>query len=412
MARRHTKRAKKPHRRTHRKRTHRVSRGGGWSEGPNFVSPGNLIHNQYPGIGKDCTGNPASLRPGYIAYYTPEGLPGHGPGWSRGGRRKGKGKKRVKGGALSVAANQLFGPVSNPNLAPVNGCLTPKPGDFPATQGVGGTVANPAALPVVMSMPGVPVNGQPLMPKVQLDASADPNNLKGAGQNGASQNGGRYGFFPGMGPLNDVNGVGTSPAPFGRIPCERGTFNPLNPDPGHVQELTTAPAMPPYVTSNLQRMQGGAELTGAPTMVGSSGFSAANFPVVRVGDADSMRYYAPTAGYRNDFMTFRAPSAVPGLTVQTPYDARAFNQACIKTGGGKRSTRKRSTRNRKHRKHSKGGAAAGETGHPVAEDAGEFSNITLKEVQNRFDFDGSRQGLPVKFGGKRSHSKKSRKCRK
>lgn len=406
MARRHTKRAKKPHRLTHRKRTHRVARGGGWSEGPNFVSPGNLIHNQYPGIGKDCTGNPASLRPGYIAYYTPEGLPGHGPGWSRGGRRKGKGKKRVKGGALHVAANQLFGPVSNPNLAPVNGCLTPKPSDFPATQGVGGTVANPAALPVVMSMPGVPVNGQPLMPKVQLDASADPNNLKGAGQNG-----GRYGFFPGQGPLNAVSGIGTSPAPFGRIPCERGTFDALNANPGNVQGLTTAPPLPPYVTSNAPRMQGGATLMGAPTQVGSSGFSAANFPVVRVGDADSMRYYAPTAGYRNDFMTFRAPSAVPGLTIQTPYDARAFNQACIKTGGGKRNTRKRKT-HRKHRKHSKGGAAAGETGHPVANDAGEFSNITLKEVQNRFDFDGSRQGLPVKFGGKRRSSKKSRKCRK
>jgi hypothetical protein len=163
-------------------------------------------------------------------------------------------------------------------------------------------------------------------------------------------------------------------------------------------------------------MQGGAELMGAPTSVGSSGFSAANFPVVRVGDADSMRYYAPTAGYRNDFMTFRAPSAVPGLTIQTPYDARAFNQACIKTGGGKRrkhhTRRKRSTRRTHMRKGGAAGHSIGETGNPVAEDAGEFSNITLKEVQNRFDFDGSHQGLPVKFGGKRSRSKKSRKCRK
>ena len=405
MARRHTKRAKKPHRRSaHRKRTHRVARGGGWSEGPNSVSPGYLIHNQYPGIGKDCTGNPASLRPGYIAYYTPQGLPGHGSGWSRGGRRKGK--KRVKGGALSVAANQSFGPVTNPSLPPVSGCLTAKPGYFPATQGVGGTVANPAALPVIMSMPGVPVAGAALMPKVQLDASADPNNLRGAGQRG-----GRYAFFPGMGPLNGVNGVGTSPAQFGRIPCERGTFDALNANPGNVQGLTTAPPLPPYVTGNMQRMQGGAELTGAPTQVGSSGFSAANFPVVRVGDADSMRYYAPTAGYRNDFMTFRAPSAVPGLTIQTPYDARAFNQACIKTGGKRNTRRKRSTR-RKHRK--RGGAAGhsiGQSGHPVAEDASDFSNITIDQVQDRFDFDGSHQGLPVKFGGKRS-SKKSRKCRK
>ncbi len=395
MARRHTKRSNKPRRRQRTRRT----RGGGWSEGPNFVSPGNLIHNQYPGPGKDCTGNPASLRPGYIAYYTPGGLPGHGPGWSRGGRRqRKKHAKRVKGGALSVAANQLFGPVNDPNQAPVNGCLTPKPGYFPATQGVGGTVANPAGLPVVMSYPGVPVNNQPLMPKVQLDASADPNNLKGAGQSG-----GRYGFFPGQGPLNAVSGIGTSPAPFGRIPCERGTFNPLNPDPGHIQELTTTPPLPPYVTSNAPRMQGGATLMGAPTNVGSSGFSAANFPVVRVGDADSMRYYAPTAGYRNDFMTFRAPSAVPGLTIQTPYDARAFNQACIKTGGKRSTRRKHSTRRKR------GGAAGhsiGQTGHPVAEDAGEFSKITIDQVQDRFDFDNSHQGLPVKFGGRRKKSAK------
>jgi hypothetical protein len=156
-------------------------------------------------------------------------------------------------------------------------------------------------------------------------------------------------------------------------------------------------------------MQGGAELMGAPTSVGSSGFSSANFPVVRVGDADSMRYYAPTAGYRNDFMTFRAPSAVPGLTIQTPYDARAFNQACIKTGGGKR--RKHHTRRK--RTHRRGGAAGhsiGQTGHPIAEDAGEFSKITIDQVQDRFDFDGSHQGLPVKFGGhQRSSSKKSAK---
>jgi hypothetical protein len=299
-----------------------------------------------------------------------------------------------------VAAHQTFGPVTNPYLPPVSGSVTPKPGDFPATQGVAGTVANPAGLPVVMSMPGVPVNGQPLMPKVQLDASADPNNLKAAGQSG-----GRYGFFPGQGPLNEVNGVGTSPAPFGRIPCERGTFNPLNPNPDNVQGLTTAPPLPPYVTSNMQRMQGGAEINGAPTNVGSSGFSAANFPVVRVGDADSMRYYAPTAGYRNDFMTFRAPSPVPGLAIQTPYDARATH----------RKHRNNCTHrtHRKHRKHYKRGGAAGhsigETGHPVAEGAGEFSKITLNEVQNRFDFDGSKQGLPVKFGGRRSSKKSYRK---
>ena len=96
-----------------------------------------------------------------------------------------------------------------------------------------------------------------------------------------------------------------------------------------------------------------------------------------------MRYYAPTAGYRNDFMTFRAPSPVPGFTIPTPYDARAFNQACIKTGGS--------------RKNKKNGGAG-----PVAFDAGTFTPVTLKEIDTRFDFDGTHKGLPVKFGGKRS----------
>jgi hypothetical protein len=113
-----------------------------------------------------------------------------------------------------------------------------------------------------------------------------------------------------------------------------------------------------------------------------------------------MRYYAPTAGYRNDFMTFRAPSPVPGLTIQTPYDAKAFNQACIKTGGSRRS-----------RKNRRGGG-------PVALNAGTFTPVTIDELWTRKDFDGSNKGLPVKFGGKRrtrrvlKNKRKSRKNRK
>jgi hypothetical protein len=224
-----------------------------------------------------------------------------------------------------------------------------------------------------MSMPGVPVNGQPLMPKMpiaDLSKSADAANLAPP-----PQKGGRYGFFPGMGPLNPINGVGTSPAPFGRIPCEVGTYNPLNPDPNGIQTMSTAPLTPPYVTG---RLAGGGLPAGT-----SFAASSANFPTVQVGQADSMRYYAPTAGYRNDFMTFRAPSPVPGLTIQTPYDAKAFNQACIKTGGS-----------RKNRKNRRGGG-------PVALNAGTFTPVSIDEVWTRKDFDGTNKLLPVKFGGKR-----------
>jgi hypothetical protein len=233
----------------------------------------------------------------------------------------------------------------------------------------------------------------PKMPIAELSKSADAANLAAPPQKGGKRNrkvGGRYGFFPGMGPLNPVNGVGTTPGPFGRIPCEVGTYNPLNPNPGDIQRLSTAPLTPPFVSGKLA----GGGLPAGTSLAASS----ANFPVVRVGAVDSMRYYAPTAGYRNDFMTFQAPSPVPGLTIQTPYDAKAFNQACIKTGGS--------------RKNRRGGAM------PVALNAGTFTPVKMDEIWTRKDFDGSNNLLPVKFGGKRrtrrvlKNKRKSRKNRK
>jgi hypothetical protein len=286
--------------------------------------------------------------------------------------------------AASVYTNPNTGPVNNPNTGPVSGSVTPKPDYFPDTTGVGGTVGQPqvAQPQVVPSWPGAPLPATLMTKGPEPPAQNEP------------QKGGRYGFFPELGPLNPLNGVGVYPAPFGRIPCEAGTTNPLNLNPHGIQSLTTTPSMPPYVRggrrsrsqrrrrSRRQRSRGGSNLA----------LSAANFPVVRVGDSDSMRYYAPTAGYRNDFTTFQAPSAVPGLTIQTPYDARAFNQACIKTGGA-RTVKK--AKKQKNSKKVKGGAC------PVAYNAGEVSPLKMGELMNRSDFDGSKGGLPVKFGGSR-----------
>lgn len=375
----------------------RRTRGAGWSDGPDMVNPGNLVHHQYSGPGKDCTGNPHSYRPGYIFGYDPKGLPGFS-----GGKRRNRNRKSRGGASMPPVAT--IGPVTNPNLPPVSGSVTPKPGDFPNTTGTAGTVANPDPMPkVVMSMPGVPTPPgaaqMPVVPIAELSKSADAANLAPPPQNGGRRRrrngsrkglafvGGRYGFFPGMGPLNPENGVGTTPGPFGRIPCEVGTYNPLNPDPNGIQTMSTAPLTPPYVTGRF--MGGGSGAIPAGTTYAAS---AANFPTVQVGQADSMRYYSPTAGYRNDFMTFQAPSPVPGLTIQTPYDAKAFNQACIKTGGSRRNR--------------KGGAM------PVAFDAGKFTPVTMGEIWTRKDFDGSNQGLPVKFGGKHRSSKTHRKARK
>jgi hypothetical protein len=241
-------------------REKRKSKGGGWSDlakstySQNAVSPGYQIHFQYSGPGKDCTGNPHSIRPGYIADYNPKGL----PGFSGGKRRK---NRKSRGGAsMPSPATVNFGnsgPITNPNLPPVSGSVTPKPGDFPDTTGSGGTIAQPT---VVMSMPGVPTPPgaaqMPKMPIAELSKYADAANLA------PPQKGGRYGFFPEMGPLNPVNGVGTSPAPFGRIPCEVGTYNPLNPNPADIQRLSTAPLTPPFVSRGGGAIPAGSGISG------------------------------------------------------------------------------------------------------------------------------------------------------
>jgi len=181
------------------------------------------------------------------------------------------------------------------------------------------------------------------------------------------QAGGRYEVSPGFLDPNQAIGA-SSYAPVSSIACERGYSNPLN-----------------------QHMSGG-QLTGAPVDGGS-----AHFPVVHVGQADAMAYHAPTAGYRNDFQAMPATSAVGGLMLQTPYDARSFNQACLKTGG---SRRKRSTR------RSRGGANG------VAHMAEPYTSLDLSQVSTREAFDGTQGGLPVKFGGRRTRKHARKHARK
>ena len=58
---------------------------------------------------------------------------------------------------------------------------------------------------------------------------------------------------------------------------------------------------------------------------------------------DSAFYQAPNAGYTNNPSPWVSSTGTPSL-LQVPYEARSMNQACLKTGGGrkKRSTRKKS----------------------------------------------------------------------
>ena len=293
---------------------HRTSNGGGWSTGPEMISPGYLVNHQYSGSGKDCVDVP--VRSGFMDMYSQRGLPGLSGGKRR-NRRSKKGSKKHRGGTM----------------------LQPAPfEDAPKT-----------------SAPGVPPQAvqQPAQQPAQQAVQQ------------ALQKGGRYGFFPEMGPLNPINAVGASGlAPFARIPCEAGTSNSLNPDVKLQMATTAVP------------MRGGA------------------FPIVNVGAADSMRYNAPTAGYRNDFEPLPAGGAVPGLMLQTPYDARSGNMACATTGGSRR------------RRVRFGGALG------VAANAAPYSQMQMNQVMNRAAFDGSNKGLPVKYGGSRKRGKHGKRTRR
>ena len=142
-------------------------------------------------------------------------------------------------------------------------------------------------------------------------------------------NGGRWGSYPEAGPLNPVNAVGaTGYAPIVRLPCERGTADALNLNPGNVQGLTTAVGYEPGWTPYAPAMKGGKRRnTGRKSRKGKK---RAQRGGVQVGEVDSMRYYAPTAGYDNRPMMPQVHNN-PGILMQVGYPARHFNEACMKT---------------------------------------------------------------------------------
>jgi len=333
----------------------RRSNGGGWGTGPQMISPGYLVNQQYDGPGKDCAGVP--VRPGYMDMYSSSGLPG-----LSGGQRKRRTLKyrrgRRHGGTVPNVADFL-----NPQDSNVYPPLT--------SQGVN-----------TVSAPGVPDHSMPqaMQPQAMQPQAMQPQAMQP--QASQMQAGGRYGIFPGDGPLNPVNGVGASGiAPFSRIGCESGSVNMLN-----SQEMHTATTASDFFPTRggKRSKRSGSKRSGSKRSNSKRNRRSkrtkggANFPVVHVGAADSMRYNAPTAGYRNDFEPFAAGSAVPGLTLQTPYDARGDNMACAKTGGSRRV---------------RFGGAMG-----VA-DLAPYSSVKMEDLSTRQDFDGSSNGLPVKYGG-------------
>lgn len=84
----------------------------------------------------------------------------------------------------------------------------------------------------------------------------------------------------------------------------------------------------------------------------SSHHNPLNLQAGGVGGIDSAFYSAPTAGYTNTPSTWVGSTGAPSM-LQTPYDARVLNPACLKTGGGRRMKRKGSRKSKASRKAKK-----------------------------------------------------------
>lgn len=133
--------------------------------------------------------------------------------------------------------------------------------------------------------------------------------------------GGRYGFDL----ANPVPGAAAPWAggipPVQRIACEGSTPNPLNPGPHTPSTAPPAPSGNSFLKGGRRsrRQRGGGLGT------------------------DNLAYYAPTAGYENGPSRWTDSVGAPVL-LQKPYDAQAWNPACIKTGGRRRNRNRKNTR--------------------------------------------------------------------
>jgi hypothetical protein len=147
------------------------------------------------------------------------------------------------------------------------------------------------------------------------------------------QYGGRYGFDL----ANPVPGAAAPWAggipPVQRIACEGSTPNPLNPGPHTPSTAPPAPSGNSFLTS----LMSGGRRSRRNRRQGGGGLGT-----------DNLAYYAPTAGYANGPSRWVDSVGAPVL-LQKPYDAQAWNPACVKTGGGRknrsRSNRKNTRRN-------------------------------------------------------------------
>ena len=144
------------------------------------------------------------------------------------------------------------------------------------------------------------------------------------------QSGGRYTFdLANPAPDAAAPWAGGIP-PVQRIACEGSTPNPLNMGP---HTPSTAPPAPSGTDFFLKGGKRSRRCWSRKTRGGGLG-------------TDNLAYYAPTAGYANGPSRWVDSVGAPVL-LQQPYEAKAYNPACLKTGGGKRKSRRVNRKNRK-----------------------------------------------------------------
>jgi hypothetical protein len=291
-------------------------RGGGWTDNLSLPTAGvgNQIHQQYSGPGKDCPGVPirfGTINP--LPANLNSGLPGTGLSPA---------SHPMKGGATQLGSG---GPVILKGVSVADGEM---PGKFPGSF-------------------------QDIQAKLPVTGTYRP-----------SQSGGRYGFSP---DILSPNGVGMSTFGHQSVPCELGSFNKLNPTEPMpnpplsnirsvtmgVQGITSAP-LPMKGGRRRKGKHNGIHCVikkcvicqrGMRTRKGRQSGGAGAPLSYSVGQADMMRYNAPTAGYTNQ--------TVLPLVQNNPYmdrlgyDARSgdgryhaqigipvmngLNEACLKT---------------------------------------------------------------------------------
>lgn len=200
---------------------------------------------------------------------------------------------------------------------------------------------------------------------VQTTSRINPAEYSGSRGGLPGMSGGRWGFGSPETWTVASNGNGAAFAQYADKPCEPtdprtvglDDLNKLKADSFGASNLALPVAVkafpPPYgakggAAAGLMGEPAPAGLTPGQTSSPSSGMEGRYYP----GDSDTRAYYAPTAGYSNVPMN---PVVVnnPGIMIQPPYDARSYNQACIKTGGrrtgGRRTKKNVARRNKRDR---------------------------------------------------------------